>query len=65
MMELFERLDEARIARGHSVVDAVKELGISHSLWYAWKNGDVAKPMKFYVDAIEKYIKNVEQEKTG
>lgn len=56
MTELFKRLDEARVARGHSVVDAVKELGISHSLWYAWKKGDVAKPMKFYVDAIEKYI---------
>jgi len=58
----FDKLDEARKARGHSVRDACAALGISVSLWYAWRAGEVDHPLKVYADAADRYIEDQQRD---
>jgi len=56
----FAKLEAARVLRGHSVREAVAEIGISSSLWYVWKAGRGENPLKALKRAADRYIKDAQ-----
>jgi len=57
-MTFFDRLDEARLRRGHTVEQACEAMRISVPAWYKWRGGN--DPSPFYREAAERYIAKAE-----
>ena len=55
-MKLFRKLEAARILRGHTVYQAIHEIGIALPTWYSWRQGRVGEPRVLQRRAVEEYI---------